>query len=230
MPGSALQSSMLNPPKRKPFNISNTGPAQPGRFQKVPSIPSRHRAREIVHRVSVPADSDIWTHGDISFHAGWGHQVFLTGPVITATAFPKWDSHAAAPLTNTARDQSSPKSGGFVGRGRGQSLASIFSPTHAGGWAQTKAPWCSWGPAQNPDLPMGNHLGNADGASPAKGRYRLRMGSPKCTGKPSGSGTKSSNLVVHQAGRHLEPLPARFSLGRGFEPGAGREGALSKLL
>eukprot|EP00971_Amphidinium_carterae_P011106 218743-Amphidinium_carterae.1 len=89
MSGSALQAGMLNPPKGKPLNISDTGPAQPGRFQKVPLIPSLHRA-------------------------SWGHQVLLTGPVITATAFPKWDTHAAAPLTNTARDQSSPKALGSL--------------------------------------------------------------------------------------------------------------------
>eukprot|EP00971_Amphidinium_carterae_P088406 1749266-Amphidinium_carterae.2 len=34
--------------------------------------------------------------------------------------------------------------------------------------------------------------------------------------------------LAHQAGRRLEPLPARFSLGGGFEPGAGRGGARFK--
>eukprot|EP00971_Amphidinium_carterae_P147285 2918944-Amphidinium_carterae.1 len=56
----------------------------------------------------------------------------------------------------------------------------------------------------------------ASGVSSARGRYLLRMGSPKCAGNPRGSGTKSSRLVDRAA----EPGPAACARSdRAEEPG-----------
>eukprot|EP00971_Amphidinium_carterae_P013128 258753-Amphidinium_carterae.1 len=50
-----------DPSNREPRVIHGAGSAQPDHFQLVPVIPSRHRARETVHQVSAPADSDMDT-------------------------------------------------------------------------------------------------------------------------------------------------------------------------
>eukprot|EP00971_Amphidinium_carterae_P149581 2965739-Amphidinium_carterae.1 len=109
-----------------------------------------------------------------------------------------------------------------------RSLSSISCPTLGMGWAQTRALWCSFGPAQTPGPAMGNRLDSvmsilrkpndalehdacgmacSSGASSANGRYLRSMGSPKCAGNPSGSGTKSCWLVERAA----EPGPTSCS-------------------
>eukprot|EP00971_Amphidinium_carterae_P289617 5750436-Amphidinium_carterae.2 len=160
MLSSALQASMHSQSKREPLSLSRAGPAQPGLFQTVTFIPIRHRARENVHRVSVPVESDMdtWAHfrpcklGPPSVpHTPSGHNN-STSQVEYARCL-STHIHSTRPVHA--------QSGERIGHGIDQSLASIFSPTHAGVWALTKAPWCSFGPAQNPGLPRGNHLGSA---------------------------------------------------------------------
>eukprot|EP00971_Amphidinium_carterae_P315856 6278679-Amphidinium_carterae.1 len=161
MPGSALHVSMHSPSKREPLSFSGAGPAQPGLFQTGTIIPIRHRARENVLRVSAPVDSgmDTWTHF---------HPCKLGAPSVPHTPSGRNNSISqvgCARCHSTHTHSTIPvhaQSGEWIGHGIDQSLANIFSPTHAGVWVQTKAPWCNLGPAQIPGPPMGNHLGSAD--------------------------------------------------------------------
>eukprot|EP00971_Amphidinium_carterae_P006352 125137-Amphidinium_carterae.1 len=147
--------------KKKPLSIRKVGPAQPGLFKTVTPIPSRHRARGSVLQVSaqVESDMDTWAR----FHpcklgppsvphmpSGHSNSIFQVG----YERFRSTHIHSTRPALA--------QSGGYLGRGTGQNPSNSVFPTHAGEWDETKAPWCSWGPAQNPGLPMGSHLGIAD--------------------------------------------------------------------
>eukprot|EP00971_Amphidinium_carterae_P079046 1563879-Amphidinium_carterae.2 len=114
-----------------------------------------------VHRVSAPADSDMDT---------WGHCLPCKLGPPSALHTPSVHSNSTSQVGSvrchsTHKHNTKParaQSGASLGRGTGRSLASSVFPILSEEWPGTTEPWCSWGPAQNPGLPMGNHLGSAD--------------------------------------------------------------------
>eukprot|EP00971_Amphidinium_carterae_P328909 6461035-Amphidinium_carterae.1 len=159
MAGWTRQRGWHRPAKRKPRRIPGAGSAQPDLLKPVTLIPSRHRARGTAHPVFAQVDSGMGT---------WAHfrPCKLGPPGVPHTPSDYSNSTAQvvdARCRSTHTHNTRParaQSGEWTDRDRDQSLANIVVPIHSGAPALSKAPWCSFGPAQIPGLPRGIHQGS----------------------------------------------------------------------
>eukprot|EP00971_Amphidinium_carterae_P278944 5537498-Amphidinium_carterae.1 len=114
------------------------GPAQPGHTLTGFLIPIRHRAMGIVHRISVPTDSDMDTWEHCPPNRLGPPSVPRKPSVHSSNTSQVGREHFRSTHIHSTR-QGPAQIGDFLGHGRGQSPSSIAFPTPSLGWAETKA-------------------------------------------------------------------------------------------